>query len=363
MNKQEIVCCATLIVLACACASVAGPIEADGAAPGTGASARNEALNAAQLHVLTLYFEQTLHVRDLSAFAPILDRAPDYIESFQIVRQGQAGDAHRVTIQAELAKDRLLSDAAAQVAPRLSRAPRVVIAVAERSTPEEPMGPPTDGLLEQTLAAALTKARLEVAPSAEVRAHFEPSVVVARVAAEPESAARLALENLADIAVLCDLVYGVEPIGVNTVAHRARLNVRVLRGADASLLDERTSEIVVQAQAGTDAGRRQALEDVVGKAAPSIAAAATLGMYGLREAGVTVTVHGAGVAGAESLRDRAARVPGVRRVDVLFATERITRLLVYYDGPLVDLAEALTGSGLRVHRAIDREIELTKSEE
>jgi len=344
--------------------SPAAKVKSEGAAQGVGPAALNAAVADAQAAAVVHFLQSAVATRDLSVFGDIIDDAPRYFGPTSVKKVDRSEGATRVEIEGELLEDRLRGDAAGHAEPTLVRPPQVVLLLAirrgEQGEPAFDAGVPA----EEALGRALADRNLTVRGRQNLANAYPDAELLARLHAEPAAAGRLALENLAEVAVLGEVVLTSEPGNGNVRANRVQVWLRVLRGLDGVVLLERALDAVVHG-ADEQEGLVQATRDACAKLAGPVAAAVVLGAMGARGGSdVLLTVEGAGVKerlpGLESALNG---VLGVEQVDAVYVSDTLVRLRVRYAGHMEPFCDTLAlqphpGYRLLTRRVIGREVEM-----
>ncbi|HOE67197.1 MAG TPA: hypothetical protein PLO62_11790 [Candidatus Hydrogenedentes bacterium] len=346
--------------------AVEGPLrlQANGVAMGIGAAGRVAAIENAERNAIAQALEEIAATRDLTSFGSMIQAPSRYVLSYNLLRHETSADATEVSVDLFLNKDLFCAEAAAILARTLPRRPRLVVLMGEK-TGEAPVRVASpENWAADALCHSLRDRHMDVCGMRELAAHYSAEELTARLEAETPLAARLALENLADMALIASVYSAIDPGPTNAKACSVRLSARLLRGADAAVLFDRSVDAVVHS-VNAEEGMRQATLDACLKLAPKAATMAILGLAGLRDAQVTLSI--ANIRSRENaaiVQDCIAAFPGVRRAEIIFYADALARLRIDGDFSLSALVDHLVLRAfptfwLESKSAMDREVEMT----
>ncbi len=337
-------------------------IKAHASSQGTGIEARAEAMRAAQERVLVETLSGSLGTDDLLPFKALIDNAPKYIQSTQLLQYDTSQGQTEVEIESYVRQKVLLEDAAAALLPRLPAPPTVLIVIAEQAAPDQPLSAAQPGAAERALAEPIRKARLAVVDAAPVRACHTDAELLAAIQGDAEAAGRFAREGFADAVILGEArwTFGGEAETGGVGEAKAALSLRVVRGYDGKTLDTLAREAVVHS-GKREEGVAAAIEDACGKLAPDAALSATLaGALAGNTSDVTITIERPeSRARFDAVLKNAAEATQNAEMEVLLYSDTLARVRIRYAGPMAPLMAAVAdreydGRMLEVERAVGR---------
>jgi hypothetical protein len=340
-------------------------LEIDVHATGTGTGGRMAAIERAKREAVEQVVKTLAGGTDARAFRRLLEGASRYVRNCEVVEQKQNGAETEIKAEAYVLDKALRRDVASIMLPLFPRPPKVVVVLAGPATDVPGLGDIPDA--EAQLVEAFRQAGMEVVTPEAVRARCSPVVIEQRINGDAAMAARFAREALADVVVAGTSTVSSDPVphGSNLIPNRGIVTFRVIRAADAKIVDMLTAEAVVNSRDPAE-GSALAVSDACGKIRGELLVSTVLAVAG----GVAdsnffvVTVNG--IRSAEQWREVCAAVgqePGVGAVEELYFGEGNGRLRVKYDGPLAPLVERLEGgqfSGFRLEprRVVGRDMTL-----
>lgn len=339
-------------------------VHLEASAPGTGAAGRVAAVQKAQEEAVLQVVKTLTATDDLLMFRPLLDRAPAYMRSYEVLDQKQVGDATEVKLEAYILYKQLKRDLAALVLPLFPKPPKVVVVV------DAGEGVEVDPSVEDNLAEAFRDAGVEVVDPSKVRAGLPDAELRARLHGDAEAAVRFAWENLADVAVVGEVKAVTEEprAGSNVRANRATVLLRIIRGEDARTFDVQTAEALVHSRKAAE-GRAMAVSDACDKIKDPALVSVVLAVAGAKGTPyVVVTVEGLGSEEQwQALCAWAKQCPDVEEAEPLHFSGTTGRLRLKYDGPMAPLVDALTeqeypGFYLAPRQVIERDVVLAVAE-
>ena len=356
-----------LAVFVCPCAADEDEyvkVRIEGTAPGAGVGARQAAVAVAERAAVRQLAEAAVGLRRLSLLNPIVDNAPRYIRSTQLIRYDATSDGVEVEVETFVKRKALLREAARLILPHLPRPPTVLVLIAERIGSDAPLRVDEPGVAETAMVKALRAARLTVTGSDVARACYPAPQLLEMVQGGVELAQHLARHCFAEVAVVgvATSTEGPEPAGGNVFANEASIDVHVLRAADGKLIEALSQEAVVHSVDPLEGGRL-AIEDACAKLAADLKLYATLAALGGGDpGGVLLTVETPG--GRERfdlLLAALGEASGGGEVEVLFYTDSLARVRVHYEGLMGPFMDQITtrqyaGRALEIQRAVERDV-------
>ncbi len=331
---------------------------------GSGVAGRTAALEQAQRDAVFEVIKGVTPAATEAAFRPLLDRASEYIRSFKILNQSLLGEYTRLEVEAYVLDPKLRKDLAAFLLPRFPRVPRMTVAIADGLAESGQLQFPAADAALVELAEAFTDAGIEVVDPARVQERCSQVEYRNRVRGEPTLAARFARENVADLAVVGEMVAVAEPApaGSNLCSTRAILTIRLIRAADARLFDVLKTEAVVQSVDPKEA-LGLAISDACAKMREPMLVSSVLAVAGARGSdSVILTLDGVNDPRLWDGFCRALQAqPGVEEMEELHFGDGTGRLRLKYPGsvaPLVDLLTAGEVGDLRLEpkQVVEREM-------
>lgn len=339
----------------------------EGAAAGIGREAFVAAIENAQLGLVIDFLESLTGSKDLSLFKPILERAPHYIRSYQILRQSEAAGATRVEIEAYVFEEVLRRDAALLILAQLRQRPKVLLLVAEQARPEEPPRLAQDGPAQTALAESLKGKDLDLVGFEAIRRLHPQGDLLALVRSGTEDGARLGQQHLADVVVLGETVCEVSPSAPGSNLNRVQVNLtlRLVRVQNAAVIETVEGEAVLHSEDVAE-GINQAALDAAAKVQDPLFVAVVLATLGMQPSG-DVVIEIENLAKPDRLKEVVEAVRGflgVEGVEELLATEQLCRVRVRYSGPMPPFVEHLTSKTysdfrLATQRVVDRDVLFT----
>lgn len=339
-------------------------VAAEGVAEGLGPAARNAAVLHAQTALVLSRIEALAPGRDYTLFESMLAAAPSYVRSYKLVREEKEEGSTRVQIEAELLEAKLKHDLAEVVLSSKLPPPTVLLLVTETLAPEPRRELSEEGIVESKLRELLRQAHFEVVDPIDVRAKAGLPRLEECVSGDPEAAAQLAREFLADIAVIGESLTTFEkhsPQG-NLLKNTGVVSLKVIRATDAYIIDEPKADASVQSVHPKDGGRL-ALEDASLEILDDLKAAAAVGAIGVNlDSAILVTLKGA--TSADLLAEFAAAVKeecGAQSVQPVYSGKESARLRIGFDGPISSFVDAFSdirvpGYVLRLRSVVARDM-------
>ena len=355
-------------VVAVASATDGPPVTVTGAgnALGLGPAARSLAIADAQAAIVLDRIERLAPSRDFSIFTPLLRDAPTFFQSFKVLKESKTDDSTQVEIEGQLLDRKLKQELAAVALAQNFVTPRIVVLAHEELAGGAPADLAAPGIIESKLHKDLKRIQFEFVPPAAVRAKIAPERWAQCVDGNPEQAAMLARDMLADVVVLgAGTARAEEANGAGTLQRvRAEVALRVVRAEDGYTIDAPKAEAVVNC-VDPHEGSAQAIEDACGKLIDDAKTAVALGALGGAPAdALFVTIEG--LAARTALDDAVAamkRCIGAGKHEILFQDGVCARVRIEFAGAVGDLIDCLpsiaTPSGrLAVKSVVDRDVAL-----
>ena len=315
-------------------------VRAEATVQGTGLAARDKAIRIAQRQIIAKILEGALAARHVSAAGLILDNAPKYIRSTQVLRQETQENATTLEIESSVNRDQVLRETAEALLPRLAATPSVLLILVEQSGSKP-------GPAERALANALRAEGLSVVDPAEVRERYTEAELLEKTEADLDMAGGFAQEHLVDVVILGKAVTEVGPDerSSNVLACTGKVTLRVFRADDGSFVDEIAQEARVH---GVDAseGSACAIQDACEKLSRDAFLFAMLAVLGASPSDtVMITIQDPGShSRVAALTKALTGVAGAGEIEELFYADKLARLRVKYVGPMGALVEAIAAS-------------------
>lgn len=341
-------------------------VRLEASAPGVGAAGRIAALERAKKQAIEKVVEGLASQVDPRLLKPLVDRAPYYVRSCEVVDQKQKGATTELEVEAYILDRDLRRDLASIVLPLFPRVPRVAVVIVEAQGEAPPDWAEETPGAEAQLIDTFKDAGLEVVDPETLRAQCSGEELMNRIRGDASAAAKFARENFADVAVVGEATVSSEPATErsNLGTTRATVTVRVIRAVDARTFDAQTGEAVVQSLNPAE-GSAIAVSDACGKIRQAVLVSAVLAVAAAESSdNLVVTIDGLESATQwERVCEALGRLPGVEEVEDLFFTGAVGRARVNYTGeipPFVDrlAEEGVAGVRLEPQRVVDRDMTL-----
>lgn len=342
-------------------------VRAEGYADGTNSAARDAAIENAKREVVEEVAKSLVVSGDLEPLRPLLRRAANYIQRFELLRQDRTGDATRVEIDAYVLEKLLRQDVAAMMFPRLPEPPHVVLLVGEQLPDDKIVAVPDAGLAETVLREGLTGLKLSVSGAEGLGKLFTQAQLIEIVTGGVEAGQRFTLANQADTVVVGTAVVTVEgnETGDSVYRCRATVNLRVYRGYDGKMMDSLTAAAVVSS-AKPEEGGDQAVRDACTKLVRETAVSAILAVLGTQASdAVVITLENPGERRFfDELVTHLEVSLNLDTIEELFFSNTRARVRVPYDGPMAYLTDLITsgtygGKKLEPLRVVGRNMTFT----
>lgn len=334
-------------------------VKMEGAAPGTDRAAHAAAIDNAQTAILVDALESYWGTSDLSLFKPILDKASSYIRYYQVLHQREEDGAVLVEISAAVLKEQLRRDAALLMLTRLKRKPRIVVAIAEQPNPSGPYIVAAESSAEKTITQVFHEKGFEVIAAERLLRLYTQEALLARLQEDASGLARLARENLGQVAVVGQSDCESEPAAPesNVMKNKVTLTLRVVRAHDEQVIDTLTAEAVVNSLSISE-GVVQANIDAATKLREAALVAVVLAAA--RPAGHDETILEIEQIGKPErlgeIREVIQQFPGVEEAEELVNSPDLARLRVKYDGTMAPFVEYVTAHAFDQYRLDARSV-------
>ncbi len=339
-------------------------VRAEGVAEGTGASAREMALESARKDAVEQVLRSLVATEDITPLRAILRHASRYVRSHELLRTGRDGGQTVVEADVRVLVKPLQYDVAVTMLPRLPSPPKVLVVVGERVGSDKIVAVPDFGIGETALRKGMKNQRLDLSGTDVLGDRFNQAQLIEAVTGGIETGRRFTVANRADVVMLGAATTTAEPETDGTNVHicRAEVHLCVFRGFDGKMTDDLVSVATVRS-ANVDEGSELAVEDACEKLVGDAVVAAVLTALGTQQSdAVLLTVERPGSRtrfGALVVRIETEFYVG--DVEELHYSEDIARVRVPYDGPMahfVDVLSAYAYDGVKfeVQRAVGREM-------
>ncbi len=235
-----------------------------GQAVGTDDSAKAEAIEDAKRKIVQSILGNAVAPRYLRALAPLVKRAPRYMNSWNVLDESHEDGKYSVKIEAYAQRRTLLRDAAYLVLQTMRERPKVVLLVEERIGNNVILIGQEETSV--SLGEKLRKAGLEVIDTSHLLSNYTARELVAYMRGDTSAAARLARENLADVAIIgtARVVSEQSRPGQGMVTASGKITIKAVRARDAKLRGVRAAEATVRGQTLDQSGPA-ALRDACAK--------------------------------------------------------------------------------------------------
>ncbi len=333
----------------------------EGAAPGLGREAGTAAVNNAETNIIISILESMTGSSDFALYAPILDRAPEYIRSVHVLSRTPDADQTQVEIEAYVYEEQLRRDVSALILTRLNVKPSVLLVLLEEPAPGQPyIGIRENPILEGVKKTLEDKFFTVMGPMWEL---YDEQSLVSRLRGTPEEAARVGLEHKAGVILEGEItrISTQEAPSSNISRNEIALKLRVILSETGTLLD--TIEIR-RAVSSTEPeeGYKQAATDAGESVKDRVLTSTTIAAAGAKPSSdVYIDIEQLG----ESARMEAVTkvlngIEAVQGVDVLLSAASLGRLRIKYEGPMAPLVDFLVnqnyaGFHLERRRVVQRE--------
>ncbi len=341
-------------------------VRMKGSAEGVGLSARKQAIENAQQHVVEEVLLSMTHSTDKTIFQSILRQASQYVQRYDLLRTDIVGDTTEVEIDAHVLEKPLRHDVAAIMLPRLPRKPSVRLLLADYIGPDAVAGGPTFDIGEAVFRKSLEDFEFPVKGIQDLLDHYEMPQLLDIIQGDVPTTATFARANAEDVVIVGSITTTHQPLsdGSNMLRNRARVAMRIVSGPDGKISDTLTAEAVVQS-VDPEEGGMQAAQDACGKLTADCLVGVVLAMAGMEdESRVILRVEQPGAPDIMTvLIDLIRTIEGVSSVEQLFFAATLGRLAVEYSGTMAHFADCMAGQLLNgrkveVARCVKREITL-----
>lgn len=343
--------CLTWIVLASLAASEPQDdvlrIHAKGSGSGPVREAETKALVAAVNDAMIQVVETILPLGDFTEVKSILENTQSYVQSCRITKKARTENATELEVDVRVFGRRLRYDIAKALLPTIAEPPKLVIAISD-IIGDSPPEMRTPSQAELALIEALSKDRVSIVSSDEIRRLYTDEELLKRVRGDDALGVQFAREMKADIAVVGDAAITVEPpdSGSNMFRTLVKLTLKVFDARSASLVDMVTSEAAVQS-ADIKNAAAQALRDAAEKTAGEtlvLSILATASPYA--PDAMLLSIHGLPSENEfKEIVERLKQQSGVQDVEELHFSTEVSRARFRFQGDMPSLVKSLTLDG------------------
>ena len=329
-------------------------VTMEGRAAGADTAARDEAILNAEREIILQAIEGILPKPDLGALRKVFERLPKYIvPTPRLLKYTIEHDTAHVELEAQVRIDVLRKDVALGVLPYLRPPRKALILIAEPGI-DGKLSVTKPGSAESAVVEALRAIGLDAVDPVELRAVYEGVDLLPRIQGDTQEVARLARENLADIAIVGTVTKSDDPPGQgsNVRACHATIAISIVRAGDAKMVESKAVDAVVNSENPRE-GCAQALEDACAKLKKEIGVPAVLAAAGAapsEDVIIAVEDPPSGEFAKELLAALRAN-PAVQNPEALLQTAHAARFRMAFTGKmdgLVDYVVSKTYAGRRV---------------
>lgn len=339
-------------------------VRMNGQAEGIGLTARKLAIEDAQQQAMIDVLQAMTNATDMAPFRTLLRQTPRYVQRYDLLVTEVVGQTTIVEVDVHIFEQPLRHDVAAIMLPRLPRAPKVLLIIAEYIGPEAETGGPTFHIAESVFRERIKDFDFELTGIESLLDHYDVRQLLDVINGDISKAAAFARANQADVILIGSAETTHEPLVAesNMMRNRATVVLRAFAGSDGKMTDVISAQAVVQS-VDIMAGGTQAVQDACGKLAAESIVAIVLTMLGLEDESrvIVEAVKPGTLDHVRALMTAIQHIPGVHGAEILFFSESLARLAVDYAGGMAAFSDNISGTvvggrTVEVTRCIKREM-------